>query len=89
MTKSSRPTKKRLWNAALSPATWSEPVASEAIAAVIVWPGSKGFTEKCEPPDAPAAIATTIVSPTARLMPRMSAATMPETAAGKTTRSAS
>ncbi len=43
MTKSRSPTKKRLWNAALSPATWSEPVASAAIAAVIVWPGSKGF----------------------------------------------
>ena len=37
-------------------------------------------------PVAPAAIATTIVSPTARENPRISEATMPETAAGNTTR---
>ena len=36
MKNSSRPTKNRLWNAAVLPATWSEPVASAAMAAVIV-----------------------------------------------------
>ena len=36
-------------------------------------------------PVAPAAIATTIVSPIARENPRISDATMPETAAGNTT----
>ena len=39
-----------------------------------------------EPPVPPAAMATTIVSPTARDMAMTSAATMPEMAAGKTTR---
>ena len=37
-------------------------------------------------PEPPAATATTIVSPIAREMPRMTAATMPDRAAGKTTR---
>ena len=70
----------------MSPTTWSEPVAREAIAAVMVWPGSKGSNERSEPPEAPAAIATTIVSPMAREMPRTIAATIPEMAAGTTTR---
>ena len=38
----------------------------QAIAAVIVWPGPSGLTVNSEPPVAPAAMATTIVSPTAR-----------------------
>jgi len=54
--KSSRPMKNRLWKALSSPRTWSEPMARAAIAAVIVWPGSMGLSEKSEPPDAPAAI---------------------------------
>ena len=41
---------------------------------------------KTAPPTPPAAIATIIVSPTAREKPTISAATMPETAAGTTTR---
>ena len=84
-TNSRRPTKNRLWNAAESPVTWSLPVASVTIAEVIVPPGSSGLSVR--PCGAPAATATTIVSPIARLVARISAATMPETAAGKTTRS--
>ena len=49
-------------------------------------PGSSGFSGEREPPVPPAAMATTIVSPMAREKPRISAATMPETAAGTTTR---
>ena len=51
-------------------------------------PGSSGLNVRSEPPVAPAAMATTIVSPMAREMPRIKAATMPETAAGMTTRDA-
>jgi len=40
---------------------------------------------RIEPPVPPAAMATTIVSPMAREMPMMSAATIPDTAAGTTT----
>src|SRR5690606_33220048 len=80
------PTKYRLWKARLSPATWSLPKPSAAIAAVIVWPGSSGSQLRRPPPTAPAAMATTIVSPIAREMPRISAATTPEMAAGNTTR---
>ena len=58
------------------------------MAAVIVWPGSRGSSWKSVPPDPPAAIATTIVSPMAREMPTMKAAEMPDSAAGKTTRNA-
>ena len=54
--------------------------------AVIVAAGSRGSNVKfgCMP----AAIATTIVSPTAREMPRMNAAARPENAPGTTTRNA-
>ena len=69
-----------------APRTWSEPMASAVMAAVIVWPGSNGLTSKSEPPVPPAAIETIIVSPMARETPSSSAATMPETAAGTTTR---
>ena len=55
------------------------------MAEVIVPPGSSGLSVRAW--GAPAATATTIVSPIARLVARMSAATMPEIAAGKTTRS--
>ncbi len=78
--------KNRLWKAASLPATWSLPKLSPAIAAVIVWPGSNGLKWNRAPPTAPAAIATTIVSPMARDIPRIRAATMPETPAGNTTR---
>ena len=57
--------------------TWSLPVASAAMAAVMVWPGATGSMLRTPPPVAPAARATTIVSPIARLAARMSAATMP------------
>ena len=60
-----------------TPATWSEPMASEEIAPVIVCPPSKGLRLRRAPPVAPAAMATTIVSPIARESPRISAATMP------------
>ena len=66
--------------------TWSDPVASAAIAAVSVCPGPSGSMVNSEPPVAPAATATTIVSPIAREIARIIAATMPETAAGTTTR---
>ncbi len=56
------------------------------MAAVIVIPASKGLIVNSEPPVAPAAMATIIVSPIAREMPRMRAATIPEIAAGTTTR---
>ena len=36
----------------MSPVTWSVPMASAAIAAVMVCPGSSGFTVKAEPPRA-------------------------------------
>ena len=52
----------------------------------MVWPGSSGETWRSEPPVAPPAMATTIVSPMAREMAMMNAATSPETAAGITTR---
>ena len=48
-------------------------------------PGSSGLIVRAC--GAPAATATTIVSPIARLVARISAATMPEIAAGNTTRS--
>jgi len=80
------PTKKRLGNARLAPRTCSEPMARAVMAAVIVWPVSHGLSWKSDPPEAPAAMATIIVSPMARETPRMRAATMPEIAAGKTTR---
>ena len=54
--------------------------------AVIVWPGPERVEGRSEPPVPPAAMATTIVSPIAREIPMMRAATMPDTAAGKTTR---
>ena len=85
MTNSTEPMKNRLWNAASLPATWSLPKLSPAIAAVIVWPGSSGDKWNSAPPTAPAAIATTIVSPMARDIPRMRAATMPEIPPGNTT----
>ena len=56
------------------------------MAAVMVCPGSKTFNWNNEPPTAPAAMATTMVSPMARERPRMSEATIPEMAAGNTTR---
>ena len=86
MRKRSRPTKKRLSKVKAAPRTWSEPIASAVIAAVIVCPGSSGFRPKSDPPVAPAAMATIIVSPTARDTPSRRAATMPLTAAGATTR---
>ena len=55
------------------------------MAEVIVPPGSRGLIVRAC--GAPAATATTIVSPIARLVARISAATMPEIAAGNTTRS--
>ena len=51
------------------------------MAPVMVRPPSVGL--KVMIPLSPAARATTIVSPTAREMPRMTAAMMPEMAAGK------
>ncbi len=68
------------------PVTWSLPAASEAMAPVSVWPGPSGLRVNSEPAVAPAASATTIVSPIAREMARIIAATMPEIAAGTTTR---
>ena len=56
------------------------------MAAVMVRPGSVGFVVNCAPPEAPAARAATMVSPMARDVATMKAATMPETAAGTTTR---
>ena len=56
------------------------------MAAVTVWPGANTSVLKSEPPDPPEAMATTMVSPMAREMPRIRAATMPDTAAGSTTR---
>ena len=52
---------------------------------VIVWPPSSGSVTILA--WLPAAMATIIVSPTARLRPRTIEAAMPEMAAGKTTRS--
>ena len=56
------------------------------MAAVIVRPGSVGLVVNWAPPEAPAARAATMVSPIAREVATMNAATMPETAAGTTTR---
>ena len=56
------------------------------MAAVMVSPGSRGLTLSSEPPPAPPAMNTTIVSPMARETARMNAATSPDTAAGSTTR---
>ena len=86
MTNSRRPTKYRLWKARSSPATWSLPNPSAAIAAVIVWPGSSGSAGTDRRPPRRPAMTTTIVSPIARETPRISDATMPEMAAGNTTR---
>ena len=55
-------------------------------AAVIVCPGSSGLSSNSDPPVPPAAMATIIVSPMARETPSRSAAMMPDTAAGTTTR---
>ena len=73
----SSPTKNRLGYAGPPPRTWSDPVASDVIAAVIVCPPCRGSTENNEPPVPPATIATIIVSPIAREIPRMKAARDP------------
>ena len=54
---------------AAPPPTWSEPIASAVIAAVIVWPGRQGLRLNTAPPTPPAAMATIIVSPRAREKP--------------------
>ena len=66
-------------------ATWSEPTASDEIAPVIVWPGPSRSKVLSEPPVPPATMATTIVSPIAREIPRITAAAIPDEAAGNTT----
>ena len=57
-------------------------MASAVMAAVIVWPGRHGLRLNTAPPTPPATMATIIVSPSAREKPTISAATMPDTAAG-------
>src|SRR5262245_54947442 len=56
------------------------------MAAVIVWPGRHGLRLNTAPPMPPAARATIMVSPTALERAAIRAATMPDTAAGKTMR---
>ena len=65
----------------MDPVGWS-PDAACAMNAVIVSPASSGLNVSL---GLPAASTTIIVSPTARLMPRTNAATIPEIAAGTTT----
>ena len=83
---SSRPMKNRLRKAAVLPVTWSRPGGQRTIADVIVLARVQRVDRDSDPAARPAATATTIVSPIARRCARMNAATMPETAAGKTTR---
>ena len=83
MTNRVRPTAKRVLYCS-DPCTLS-PSAAEAMNPVIVCPPSSGLVTILA--WLPAAMATIIVSPTARLRPRTIAAAMPEMAAGKTTRS--
>ena len=56
------------------------------MAAVMVRPGSSGLSTRGPDPSRPPAIAATMVSPIAREVAMMNAATIPDTAAGSTTR---
>ena len=85
MRKSRNPTKKRASKAAPT-CTWSVPPAAFVIAAVMVRPGSVGRHVNGPEPSRPPAIVATKVSPIARDVVMINAATMPETAAGITTR---